>query len=281
MLIEATALENKIRSKVRDLDTMPFVFRKLLRVLERPYPSARELGQVIASDQWLSVRVLRMVNSAACGVRTQVLSVSQAVNLLGINVVRSLTFCLASYDSLLSRGEEEKTREWRHGLKVAILTKGLAEHLAIPGADELFVAGMLHDVGKSVLSKHCPREYRLLEYPAGENILDAERRQLGATHAEVGYWAVQAWRLPEGLQACVRHHHEPWLAGPHERAAKLVHLADMLCLREHDPANPELQMAHFEYLEEFALTPARLEPILASAERQLQEMEAYVVGQAG
>ncbi len=227
----AEVLKRRIRSQLSDLDTMPFIYRKLLALLNAPYPSARELGLVISTDQSLSIRVLRMVNSAYYGVTQKVVSIPQAVSMLGMNVVRSLCFCLATYDSFFSGGGGERSDLWKAGMGTGLTAKALAGRVGQGGRkEELFVAGMLCDIGHSVLQKYAPREYKLLKEAlrGGKDPLEAERQVLGVTHAEIGALACEVWKLPPLLVSCVAHHHHP-MEAPEEfrHAACVVHIADL------------------------------------------------------
>ncbi|MBS2038439.1 HDOD domain-containing protein [bacterium] len=276
---DPTALEKKVRFRVRDLDTMPFVFRKLMAMLNKPYPSARELGQVIATDQGLSVKVLRMANSAAGGVRSQVLSVHQAVSLLGINVVRSLSFCMASYDSFFSSNDPERKGMWRHSLLTALVARDLSVFLRLGQPEEMFVAGMLHDVGHSVIIKHCPKEYARMQVlmSRGKETLEAEQEVLGVGHAEVGAWACDCWRMSALLCNCVRFHHQPEKAPSEYRMlAYLIHLADAWALQAVDPGNIELELFQPDCLALLKVTPEKMTELSSQAILQLEEIERFL-----
>ncbi len=276
---DPTALEKKVRFRVRDLDTMPFVFRKLMALLNKPYPSARELGQVIATDQGLSVKVLRMANSAAGGVRNQVLSVHQAVSLLGINVVRSLSFCMASYDSFFSSNDPERKGMWRHSLLTALVARDLSVTLRLGQPEEMFVAGMLHDVGHSVIIKHCPKEFARMQtlLGRGKTPIECETEVLGVGHADVGAWACDCWRMSELLCNCVRFHHSPEKAPSDFRMmATLIHLADAWALQTVEPGDLELELFQPDCLQLLKVTPEKMTELTNQALEQLDEIERFL-----
>ncbi len=280
MKMDAQTLKRRVTSRVGELDAMPTVFRKLLEVLNSAYPSPRELGQIIATDQSLSIRVLRMVNSAAYGLTGNVMSVNQAVNLLGINVVRSLTCCLASYDSFFHRPDAQRATLWRRSLGVGLVARRLAERAKLKNPEEAFVAGMLHDVGRALLAKHCPREYAMVEARRirGAQTLEAELQVLGATHAEVGAWACESWRLPTELVESVRFHHTPLEAGPYVRAASIVHIADNLWLEACSPEDPELSLWQPQAMAGFDFTTEVMDQTVNDSFGELAELESYVAG---
>lgn len=277
-MTDAKTMEKMVRLKVRELDALPLVFRKLIKLLNSPYPSPRELGQVIATDQGMSLRILRMVNSAAGGVRNQVLSVQQAVSLLGINVVRSLSFVMASYDSFFSSNDQTRRDLWRHSLFTGLLSRSLALRLKFGQPEEMFVAGMLHDVGYSFLLKHYATKFEALASSSleGLNPLEAEVAHFGASHAEIGAWTCECWKLPPLLQACVRFHHAPSEAGDFQSPAHLIHVADAWALRTLDSHNPELKYFREDSLQALQLSSDQVEECCKESLSGLLEMESYL-----
>lgn len=271
-------LHEKIRAVLSDLDTMPFVYRKLLKLLNSSYVSSRDLGTVISTDPSLSIRVLRMVNSAYYGMTQKVMSVNQAVNLLGLNVVRSLCFCLASYDTFFSSNSESDAREWARAMRCGLIAKHLSRNLLAAGKpEELFIAGVLHDVGYSILKKYAPKDYKLLRIGLKERTdLEAERRLIGTTHAEIGALACQAWRLPDLLVECVRCHHDPVACTTYPKAAAVICLAaawsrvpsDNVLLHPH---NEEAQI-----LKELGLEMEDLQRAMELADREQTVLEEFL-----
>lgn len=269
--------KEKIRSRLGDLDTIPFVYRKLLSILNSPFVSARDLGKVISTDQSLSLRVLRMVNSAYYGISSKVMSVTQAVSMLGLNVVRSLCFCLASYDSFYAGTGSDQAKVWRRSMGTGLAAKNLARIVGMKCPEELFVAGMLHDIGNSVLRKFAPREHRvltekLLEAKDPIEALEIERGFLGTDRAEIGAMTCEAWKLPELLVACVENLYEPEKAGKHQKAVTLVAIARR-GWDNHENGTDEWNEQH---LESAGLTPAEVMEAVQVAETEFKELGDYV-----
>lgn len=271
-------LNAKIRSKLSDLDTMPFVYRKLLNLLNSNFVSSRDLGRVISTDQSLSIKVLRMVNSAYYGLTQKVMSVSQAVNLLGLNVVRSLCFCLASYDAFFSTQGDAQAQEWAKAMRCGLLAKHLSRRISVGKPEELFIAGVLHDVGFSILKKYASREYKLLRLGSKGSLpdLEKERQLIGTTHAEIGALACQAWKLPELLVSCVRYHHEPESCEEYQGAASLICLASACCRHTGLMGLDISGFPESRYLEELGLTEEDLEQALGQADRERVQMEEFL-----
>ncbi len=258
-------LHAKIHTVLSDLDTLPFVYRKLIKLLNSNYVSSRELGTVISLDPSLSIRVLRMVNSAYYGLTQKVLSVAQAVNLLGLNVVRSLCFCLASYDTFFSANSEVESKEWARAMRCGLIAKHLSRSLSIGKPEELFIAGVLHDVGYSILKKYAPKEYKLLRIGLkGRTDEEAERQLIGTTHSEIGALACQAWRLPDLLVECVRCHHNPMACTTYPKAAALI------CLAAICSSIPSLDGVEFHPESQEAILLAELELAKSDLEQATQ-----------
>lgn len=272
--IDPESFKAKIRSRLGDLDTIPFVYRKLLSILNSPFVSARDLGKVISTDQSLSIRVLRMVNSAYYGVTTKVLSVTQAVSMLGLNVVRSLCFCLATYDSFYAATGSDQAKVWRRSMGTGLAARNLARLAVLGNPEELFVAGMLHDIGNSVLRKFAPREHRMLmeALEGAEDPLAAERELLGTDRAELGAITCQAWKLPDLLIACVENLHHPEKAGEYEKAVTLVAIARQ-GWNNHEDGTDEWNEEH---LAAVGLNSQEVVQAVEVAELEFKELGNYV-----
>lgn len=268
-----TLTRDQVLIRLKDLQTVPAVYRRLLQILDEPYPSARSVAEVLSSDVALSVRVLRMVNSAFYGVVVPVASVTRAVSLLGLDVLRGVFLCLASYDLFFAGTAPGASRLWRHSLGTAILARELARPLDPRLREELFSAGLLHDVGLAILSGQLPEVWRTYEeaLEEGEEALDAEERIFGATHCEVGEWACERWRLPEVIGACVRWHHAPLEAGADQMAACLVHIA------MHSWDDPDFRAPH-DVLEAVGLDDQAILEARAVAESEFQRLEDALGG---
>ncbi|CAN0486721.1 unnamed protein product, partial [Phaeothamnion confervicola] len=183
-----------------------------------------------------------------------------------------------SYDSFFSGIDEERRALWIHSLACGFIARNLAK--IVPGLDceEMFVAGMLHDVGLSILAKHFPLDFRsLLKANRGSaHPFQGELRVLGVTHAEIGYWACQFWKLSESLAQAVLHHHEPLQASGDQRGSCLIHLADCLALQAIHPGHPEISYFQPDCLKILGLNSVVVSAVLQESAHQWQEVEQFV-----
>lgn len=198
---------------IGELPTLPQTLLQIQKVATDDRSSADDLAQVILRDQSLTMRVLRMVNSAMYQRRTRekVKTVRRAVIVLGFETVRKLALGLSVFDmmSKLSRSPhlEEVTR---HSLVAATFAQMLAEASGRMAPEEAFVTALIHDVGKVVLIECSPRGYDdvLADVAAGAHTIDAERRHFGMSHDRAGRRLAARWKLPSSIQNVIGDHHD-------------------------------------------------------------------------
>lgn len=221
-----------LERNLQNIGTLPVVISRLLKVLNDPKSSASDLAHIIAMDQVLSSRLLRLVNSAYFGLTNEVIDVKQAVGLVGYNVIRSFTFCITLFDNLDWRNfgvEFNKTNFWLHSLAVGVISRQIANRFKLKNADDYFVAGVVHDIGKVFMLQFMSNKffktleaasrYELSFYETEKNILELD-------HTEIGAWAMEKWELPKLLVECTRDHHENCQTGNKFSPPEVIALAD-------------------------------------------------------
>jgi putative nucleotidyltransferase with HDIG domain len=233
-LLESATLA-ALLSRVSGVRSVPTLYAELTAEMQSSSPSVANVAAIVASDPGMTAKVLQLINSAYFGLRAHVSDPVRAVQLLGLETVRSLALSMQVFSQF-----ENTTRRtsfshlWQHSVRVARLARELARRMGLdqPSIDEAFTAGLLHDVGKLVLSDAVPEcEARLTSAEddcAGADRLAAERHAFGANHADVGAYVFGLWGLPYGLIDAVRWHHRPADSGS-ERPTALtaVHLANV------------------------------------------------------
>jgi HD-like signal output (HDOD) protein len=175
--------------------------------------SPREFADLIAMDHGLTAKVLRLVNSAFYSLRTPISSIRQASSLLGTKTLKSLALSI-SVMRLFGRGCEGLDRKafWRHSQAVALCAQKLSALLLPAMEEELYVSGLLHDVGVALLVHYLPGDYSLamrMARSSKSTLCEVEIGMFGLTHAEVGYTIATRWRLPATVCDCIRHHERP------------------------------------------------------------------------
>lgn len=226
MAIDAKQLEKKVL-QVSNLPTLPNVVKDICTMVEDKRTGATDIGELIARDQVLSAKILRLVNSPVYGFPGRISSVTHALVLLGFNVVKGLVLSTAVFDTFA-----QHTRGfWQHSLGCAIVSRRLAKELGMPDVEEVMVAGLLHDLGKAVLSFLAPDVFEDALAMAEIDhchIAVAERELFGVDHARVASWVAREWHLPDRLYDALAYHHRPDLAEAGKQITAVVHLADIL-----------------------------------------------------
>ena len=143
-------------NSVKDIQAMPSVIVKVLNVMKKPTVSMKELGDLVMYDQSLTVKILALVNSAYYGFSQQISSISIALSLLGMVKVKNIIVAVAMKPMMSNAGDKEL---WKHSIRVAAGCEYLANLTKIMDADEAFIAGFIHDIGKMVLHITNPKMY--------------------------------------------------------------------------------------------------------------------------
>jgi len=231
-------MDNDVIKKVLDdgrkLYSLPQTLAEVLRVVRDENSAADDLAKVIMRDPAMTTKILRVVNSPYYGLGRQVSSVSQAVVTLGTRQVTALALSTSVY-SLTDKWETsfDRVRFWRHSLEVAIGARAIAKKAAAHKQEEVFVAGLLHDIGLLILEHSYPERFRRVwkEALRRGGLEDLEETEWGTNHARVGQFLLEQWQIPDVIcQAVGRHHHTFPLGADDEelKPAQIVGLANLL-----------------------------------------------------
>jgi len=224
----------RLIARVEDLPTLPRTVLRITEMVNDPRASARDLSRIISDDQVLTARLLKLVNSSFYGFPQRVSTVTGAIVLIGFDAIRNLLLTTSVFDlfpSRTSKGRRHQESLWDHSLGCAIGAKAIGEILRHEKLEELFVAGLLHDIGKIVEMTLLPEQFARITTRVAENrilISAAEAEVLGCTHADIGRLLAQRWNLPAKLMSLIEYHHSPAAAGAWAVEASIVHLADIL-----------------------------------------------------
>ena len=257
---------------------LPHVLLKILSELDSMGSSARSLAAIVSGEPVLTATLLRAANSAAAGLRRDIISVDEAVAYLGYSTVRALVLRMQLAKLLpQKRGSGYDSEElWHHSLVVSQLASHLAGRISGVDAGLASTIGLLHDIGKLAINSLFPEVVARLwkrdepGVPADESFLARERRLFGADHAFMGGFLAAQWKLPQELADAIRLHHLPGgeaalasMSTELARATKIVHVANQVAKYSHVYcADMEIDILHEQFLIELGLPP-QLEDLLA------------------
>lgn len=226
----------QIRAACREIQPLSHSVTRLLTLMGGKSHSAAQVAKVVEADPALTLNLLRTVNSAGFGLRQPVASAAAAVAYLGDRMVLALALnCAAGrvFQRPLEGYAGPPGALWRHCLRTALSARELAPRCTrAVDPDIAFTAGILHDIGKAVLSRFLlPTLRDSLPNGDTQDYREIEKGEVGMDHAEAGDLLADHWNLPPPLHAAIRFHHQPADAPPESRGlCYAVHLADALAI---------------------------------------------------
>lgn len=212
--MELSALSIRV-ARTPGLGMLPQVTSQVLRLVDNPNASPRQIGALIEREPGLASKLLKTANSAYYGSPGKIKSVSQAISVMGLSAVRSVVVSQAYQQMTAVRGASKRFDRlafWQHSLATASAVRVLARLKGYRDPEEAFLAGLMHDAGRLVMDRFLPNEFDQICTLALERatpLIEAEQEVLGYTHVEVGDMLAEQWNLPEGLRSAIRHHHQP------------------------------------------------------------------------
>lgn len=216
----------KIIMDTKTLPTLPGVINKLNTLSEDNKASVQEMARIVSSDQALSARILRLANSPSYGFY-RVSTISNAMILLGVNVVKSLALSSSIFEIM----EKNSIGLWEHSLGVGAAANIIARKLGLPECEEIATAGLLHDIGKVIISLKCSEAEQQITgivRTQEKYMIEAELEVIGVDHAEIGGWLAKSWFLPDKLSEPIAFHHDVTRSQNHRIKTSVVHIADVL-----------------------------------------------------
>jgi putative nucleotidyltransferase with HDIG domain len=224
----------RLVEKIPGLPTLPAMLSTINKMVLNPRTSAKEIAQVISTDPVLTSKVLQVVNSPFYGFPNRITTVTHAIVILGFNTMKSIVLSSTIFDLFRKEartGGLDRAEFWKHSIACGSAAKTLGRKLGYAALEEIFIAGLLHDIGKLVLDQFLHDKFSAaLDAARLRHILivEAEQEVLGVTHAEVGAWLFEKWSLTKGLVETTRCHHNTALARESQKLAEIIHVADIL-----------------------------------------------------
>lgn len=230
--MDLRSLEIKI-ARSENLPVLPQIVSQVLKLADDPEASPKQMEKVIERDPAITAKILRVANSSYYGL-SQVPSIGRAISMLGMNTIRSLVVGVA-YQQLMSgravASHFDKLEFWRHSLGTATGARILAKLKMPMRAEELYVAGMMHDVGLLVMDRFHPLELdKAVGYAIDEGMRlhEAENLLFGFDHSKLGSILAKQWGLSQVVLDAIEFHHQPDMDENNSASTAVVSLANQL-----------------------------------------------------
>lgn len=269
--------DHDIRNRllIARLPAMPQILIKLIELLQTDDAGMPELADLIAKDAGMTGKILAVANSSAYQRGDRSAGLEQSLVSLGTDMIKTLVISesvFQTFNNFPHSGGTDLRSFWKHALGAAVVARDAARLMDYAHAEEAYLAGLLHNVGRLALLATAPREYATNFLARDDADLCAiEQRTLQITHTEAGAWLIERWHLDSFLADSVLYHHEP--AARLESAHPLIRIVRLAHLLVHHGDQPDLvaEAAALCGIGEHAL-----DGIMQTAARQVRQSAEYL-----
>lgn len=232
-----------VLKRVTSLSPVPKILSEVLELLKDLNTSPHTLARAISKDQSIVVKILTIANSPFYGLAKRVSSIEYAIMILGFNEIRNIVTALSLMESMKNKSDEYMDQKgfWLHSYITATTAKKIADDMGIRESNDVFIGGLLHDLGISVIHRYMHSDFVAIteNVKKGMKYLEAENFQLGMDHQSVGYTLLKNWNIPDSICEMVKYHHTPNLSSNTKILTSIIHLADYM--------TQKLQLAKFSW----------------------------------
>ena len=277
-------VKNMIARGEIKLPEMPSTAFELNEIVADPTASAHSIAEVVNKSPSLATLLLKIVNSSFYGFPSKINNISRAVTIIGTREITGLALGLCIVKAFKDIPEEvlDMRSFLKHSIACGIISRILAAKKNIPQTEQMFVSGLLHDVGRLIIYKYFPDQAMTLLGLAAtsENLLyQQEKSFLGGSHMTIGKYLLREWKLPLELENNIFFHHNPSAAQDPVQAA-IVHLADIMVNALRFGSSGERFVPFFDdkAWDNLDISPGSFETIIQHATHQLVPLESFFQG---
>jgi len=234
--VTSEKIKPDVRKKIMQQDVklpeIPSIVFELNDILADPHSSADDIAKIVTKSPSLATILLKIVNSSFYGFPSKIDSISRAVTIIGTREIGSLALGISVITIFEGIPENiiDMNAFLRHGFACGIISRILAAQKDLPQTEQLFVSGLLHDIGRAIIYKYFPDHATALAIKtlaSGNLVVQEERDCLGCRHTDIGKYLLKKWKLPFSLENNISCHHNPTTANDPIQST-IVHLADII-----------------------------------------------------
>jgi putative nucleotidyltransferase with HDIG domain len=216
------------------LATPPEIYCQLDKAINDENSSFDDIERIISVDPALTTHLLKIANSSFYGFKTKIETVNHALTIIGTKQLADLVLASSAMERFpgVSESLVDMKSFWSHSIGCGLVARALADLTGkFENVESLFVAGLLHDIGRLLLLIKAPDELEKAikaSEVSGDPLFEEEKRLLGFDHSEVGAALVKMWGLPQRLEEAVKYHHKPEEAENFPSEAAISSIADSI-----------------------------------------------------
>lgn len=231
--LEKRSKTEKVLQNVSTLPSIPEVMFEVTKLLDDPGTSTTALSKIIGKDQGLVTKILSIANSPLYGLSRRVSTIDYAIIILGYQEIKNMVIALSMMEAFKNKNDRVLNYKdfWVHSILTGSAARRLAVDFKYANAGEAFVAGLLHDLGISVIHKYFHSTFlKIIEEVKEKEIsfFAAEENQMGLTHQEIARYLADHWNFPTPLTDAITDHHTPSKAKGDKKLAAIIHVADYM-----------------------------------------------------
>jgi len=274
-------LRNNISYQGIKLPEIPSTVFELNEVIANPLASAEDIAQVVSKSPSLAAILLKIVNSPLYAFPTKIDTIPRAVTLIGTQEISSLALGINTISIFKDIPEDlvDMHLFLKHSLACAIISRVLCAYKNIAQTEQLFVSGLLHDIGRLILYKYYPEQAKkiLIRAESSKELLhEVEKKGIGCQHTDIGRDLLKKWKIPFSIENNVFYHHNPSSANSLTYAT-IVHLADIIAHSLEIGTSGEIFVPNFDHraFNSLGLSPSCFDPAIRLATHQFNAIESF------
>lgn len=215
------------------LFSLPTIFHKINQVVNDPETTFQDVAEIISQDVSLTARLLKIANSSFFSFSEKIDTITHAVSVIGSDQLRDLALGTYVIDAFKGMNQNSISMEsfWKHSIATGIASRVIAVYKRSENPERLYIAGMLHEVGRLIIFANFEKEVeKILEvYGEEEELLcEIEKKQFGWDHAFLGAEFLKSWNLSESQIGAVKYHLNPMEADSYRKESAIIHFGGVI-----------------------------------------------------